>query len=253
MDYKGNKTAIWAQAQRDRRFWLMPLAVAVAVISLTGLVVIPILQGIREDLAAVEKEKAELTKLVAKRTVLTTLNEAVITEQLKTVNRVLPSRKPVLPLINTLANSASGAGVLLNSYAFDPGVVASEAAEVKAEEKPGELATMSVKSSISGSYDAVLSFLSALGRVAPLMYPENAAFGGALDPAEPSSEPMPIQVMLAAYYALPLKQLGAMSDPLPEMSQNQQTLLTKINEFNDYQNRDALPVTQEFRGNFFSF
>lgn len=258
MAAKKNRTIDWQEIKKDARVWYWPVGVGAVILVLTLAVVVPLIKGIKLDMDEVEAAEKQLKELVVKRTALEAMDESVITSQLESVNTLLPSKKQVLPVIGVLGGSATESGMVINQYEFALGKLASASANTDKKEmaaKPGELESVKVEAQAEGGYVQIMSFLRLLERVKPLTYVELAAVNGEVspDPGLQALEPVSLDLEAQTVYALPIVDLGKVSEPLPELSAKAKAILLSLNTFRDYNQGEEMPVTEENRGNLFAF
>lgn len=108
------------------------LTVAVASWGVMGIltlgVLIPQINLISDHNQKLTIEEKKLSDLQTRSTFLTSLNSQELTDEASVLQKVLPSQKPVMPLISSIEKLASDANVSLQSFELTPGVVATEGA-----------------------------------------------------------------------------------------------------------------------------
>lgn len=143
-------------------------------IVLTLVFVIPQIQQIstqRSQIAVVEKKLADM---VAKVQTLQALNPEELQAQRVLLQTVLPSQKPVTPLISSLEKLASDAGVSLKNFELSPGNVATDSS------KPGlqvlavkgliqGVGALPLKLEVQGEFSQMNVFFQSLDTVVPLV------------------------------------------------------------------------------------
>ncbi len=173
-------------------------------------------------------EKVKLSKLKKKLEVLENLNEEQLDENVKKVETILPSQKPVITVLNSLFNLANQQDVILGEISFSPGEIKQEETkeEKKKVNKEGE--QLAVNFNITGNLEDITDFLDKLELQTPLSRLEG--FGLNVENKQETTTALNLKVF---YLPLP-ETLGKISDPLPVLNKKEQDVLAELENFEDF-------------------
>jgi len=248
------------------RNWLVPIIVGVVILISIFIIGLPTIRQTSQLRNDVTQERERLALLTTKLSQLTALDESLLQSQLFEAEIALPSRKPVFETLSSLSLQASESGVLLGSFNFSPGEVATQSSQASpdtsASEKidPGVLSRMPLSVSLTGSNDVIIRFLEILSQSAPLIEPiqVNLATGTTsqefieqeqelIDPG--ASATLTFDVL----YSLPPENIGKLSDPLPVINPQQTATLQLIQSLNKYSQDFTFSNTNTGKTNPFTF
>lgn len=167
-------------------------------------------------------QNIKLSKLKEKKKQLNNLDEEQLKEEVQKIEQVLPSKKPIITLLDCLFNLAQKEDVALGRINFRPGALKEGA--VQKNTTSGKAESMHSTFIISGELDKIISFLDRLQNQAPLMRVDG--FGLNVEEEETTIN-LNLKVF---YYSLP-ESLGKVSDPLPLLSSQEEQALAKVKEF----------------------
>jgi hypothetical protein len=234
--------------------------IAIVFILISALTVfIPQIQSINGGRKDLEEQKAILEKLVTKHTFMNSINETDLDSQLVSVNRVLPNDKPLFQTVGILMKRTKEADIQLVSYDLSPGLLGSASATTKEKEagKPGQLAELSIDFAVTGTFDKVYSLLGSLDLTAPLSRTVSLTLTGFNDQITANNEGSQISAKLGEimYYALPPENIGKLSEPLRQLTQDEQKTLASIQQFESVDLDPSITPTgiNELKANPFTF
>lgn len=235
------------------RALIFPLGVLMLILVSLVWLLKPQVEGISEYRETIKDNELILRKLEDKLETLENQSEDELKSYLVSVNRVLPEKKPVFKLVNALAGlSQEVPEVVISDYSINPGSLASSSAE--ANEKPGEIAVMSTEMDVSGSYEGIMTYLTKLRQMAPLIGITSISVNGELNPLSNETQSVDVSLMLDVHYSLSPKTLGKIRDKLPEYAGDFSETQARLDEFQTFQAEEFqfIEVDQQ-RENPFSF
>lgn len=160
------------------------LAVAVVswiiMILLSVLFVAPHVRLISSQMANITTEQVKLDTLSTKLTFLQSLDAPSIANQKALLQNVLPSQKPVTPLISSLEKLAADAGVTFKNFELSPGSVATGGATITAAQSAkgfvSGVGSLPLKLEVQGGFAQMNTFFKSLDTVIPLVNVKTISF-----------------------------------------------------------------------------
>lgn len=200
-------------------FYLMPLFITVAVITLFYKIDMPKLieiDSIRRELSGIQER---LSRLSAKRSLLTSLDEVKLKTEYEQTDLVLPDGKEAPSVLRNLEFSASTSGVFLENFSFAPGKLATEEGY---QRKQNEVPLKVVISGTSSQITTFFRITTSVGRVVGLRNLEMAFKEGTASSRA--------SLDLVAYFFLPPEIKFSVEEALPIWGNKESTALSKISE-----------------------
>ena len=229
--------------------WVFPLGVAVMIVLASLLVLIPRGQELMDKRREMQRAEDQLERLVAKRTYLESVNETELTDDLRTMIRVLPNEKPVFVFLSSLiglVKEMEGLDVL--SYDFSPGEVASDSAELAEVEtaevkQAGKLTSLDIEVEFEGTLPLILDLVDRLEGMAPLSDVYGFSLSGDFESRMVRDsqgfarevENRRISMLLKIYYAEPPAEIAKPEVPIAELSQADVNFVRRMEEFKTYE------------------
>lgn len=153
--------------------------------------------------------------------------------QAERMNEVLPSRKPLLELLNNLNAVANETGVSITEFQINPGEIATEAAKTAStaqKKKTGDYDQLDLELSILGDLNQVKEFMSLIERVSPLTTITSLTIDRKVAAAGQDSQQTRADLSLSTYYYT--KPIAAtLSAPLPAISPEERAIFQDILAF----------------------
>lgn len=216
----------------QKQVFIFPLLSGLLLVGLVIFLVLPMLGSIMDSRKELKKEQDRLDKLVLKREQLEELSEEQLVQELMIVNRLLPSRKPIVEILGSMAGAASDSAISINNYEFSPGEVASDGAEAILSDKPGLISSLAVTLGIEGKYSDILAYLRTLRQTAPILDYQTVKLDGQLKDelvTEFSSD-----IELKVLFSAPPSTKGKITDPLPPMSNRKDEMIEKALAYKEF-------------------
>jgi len=159
----------------SRRYQLLSVVAATVVVLLLLLGIMPQVQAALDLSSKQTAETKKLDALPRKAQELENLSSSPVAQQIQTVEKVLPSSKPLLELLTSLNLAARESQVNISALSLSPGSIATDSASVATTSKSktvkkskGTTDTLSVDLIIGGQLNDVNRFFETVERRAPL-------------------------------------------------------------------------------------
>jgi len=168
----------------------------------------------------VQKEE-KLGRLETKSGALLALDDQDLTSRVEAVERIFPSKKPVLNLIASVSSLSTDEGVSFQGIELQPGLISGEA-PVAAEAEGKE--EFSISFSVIGDLDKVFSFMGNLEKTTPVMKVDSFAIDLV------SGETVEVTFDVTVYFQKPPETIGKVDFPLPVLT-DMDPVFAQLEEF----------------------
>lgn len=188
----------------------------------------------RANVAAEQKKIAQLNQ---KSQELEQLRSSPEFAQADQINKVLPSHKPLLELLNNLNSVAASTKVAITEFQINPGEIATDstqavdvkAANVKKKSNP-DYNQLDLKLTIIGELSQVRKFMDLIERVSPITTITNLTVDRKVSGSAVSGTTTRADLSLSTYYYT--KSISStLSAPLPEISAREREVFQAILDF----------------------
>lgn len=204
---------------------------------LTGLVLLFLTYSqITAALATNQKLKSEqkrLDQLNKKAQELEQLKFSPEFAQAETINKVLPSHKPLLELLNNLNNVASQTQVSITEFEINPGEIASDSTQVNTKttgkKQSNDYDQLDLDLTILGELSQIRQFMDLIERVSPLTTITNLSIDRKVDNKQTSNLTRADLSLSTYYYTKSIS--STLSSPLPEISSAERAVFQEILSF----------------------
>lgn len=243
------------------RLWLVPGLVVGLILIASVTVLIPQFQALLDDNRAIESSEEELERLTEKREFLQSLSSAELTNYRDSLERVLPSQKPVFTLLDSFRVLAEEQNVLIGDYSLSPGLLAAQRATSSASTRrqdaavePGTRAKLDFTIDVDGRLEDVLRFLETFETLAPIITVDAIDISGEVT-REDGDTDITATVTLAMNYSYPPVTGASPDRQLQALSPAERETLVAIDEYSTYADEAALsqPIIQYDRDNLFTY
>lgn len=191
-----------------------------------GIIVIGVLVGLIpqiKDIVTIRASIDELSKtldsLDAKYQALTSMSDAELNSMVSMVESALPSDKPIFQALEVVQSQAFEYGLVVDSFDFSPGSVASESASVKQKstKQASGISFLDLEVTLMGTFENLLQFVKALENSGPLTEVQ----GFSVSSAATFENDVKTTIMLKIFYMPSPQVIGGVTTPLKLMSQTQ--------------------------------
>ena len=221
------------------------------IFSLLGVVLLivvfgPVFSNLKQRQAGKATLGAQVKQLNTKLSTLNGVDSILVTERVKKMESVFPSRKPVVELLGTLSELSGLHNLSFGGVSLSPGSLSEQQTAVKKGAKTTispELSDLRFGFQIGGSFGDILAFMKDLENVAPLMKIEEVGLSIRTNPLfEVDSTLVLADISVAAFYQPPPKTLGSVSQPVKLLTRSDEALLNKLINFKIF--RTEVPLAQ---------
>lgn len=215
---------------------------ALAGISLVILIIVfgPTMSLLKSRIATKKTLVRQLALLEEKQAILSGIDTVQISERVKKMETIFPSKKPVVELMSSLSKLSAMYGLSFGGITLSPGELGDEnkAPEKKTNKNPvnADLHDLRFGFVVAGDFDKISDFLKALENTAPLMKIEKVALTIKGTPIlDRSLTSVSAAIDVTAYYQLPPKTIGPVSKPIVLLSKKEEAVLEKIFNFQTFE------------------
>lgn len=244
-----NMKSILAMAKRRRYMTISVLAWA-TILLLIVTIVAPSVQSILEARATLATATDELA--AKERTIqsLQSLDVREIGRQNQILAAALPIEKPVLPLLYSVDRLATNALVSVSNFQVTPGLLGTGSAKLVAQTGAAspispQLATLPLKMSVAGGFDALSGFFQSLDNVVPFIQINSIDFSSTLadpDAKATASAQYSAEVSLSSLYLKSAIQPGTLTSIAP-LTSNDLALIDRLTLANQQREADTVAVS----------
>ena len=232
----------WRKEYRNRRYLLWAVGAVFLAIVMVLAVVLPSSGQIFSLQQQYRDDQKTLLALRKKAATLDQVHTLPVYRDAAHINQVMPSKKPVFEMLAGLNEAGSQAQLALTDIELSPGLVATESAQTKpasargrpaAKKKRTDVDTFTIKLTVRGSLDQINRFLELINQVAPLtnVTQTELNLGGKSVLAKLGIKTdFEADIVLETYFfTQPI--LSTVDSPLPEVSGQEETVITELNNF----------------------
>lgn len=196
--------------------------------------VIPQIGSLAPALQALNAQEKQFNDMKTKVTFLSTQDMVAIQKDIDLMQQVLPSVKPVIPLLSSLDYLAQSSGVAIKSLDFSPGKVATQSAKIDPNAPvlkgtfPG-VASLPLKLEAEGSFLNMNKFFETFDTVVPLLNIKSIEFSSQAQSSQgapTADQPYKATVELESLYLASGD--TNLTGVLVALTPAQQAILTKI-------------------------
>lgn len=177
-------------------------------------------------------EQQKITQLNIKAQQLEQLKLSPEFAQAETVNRVLPSHKPLLELLNNLNSVAGETSVSITEFEISPGEIASDSTQVAQQttkKKQTDYDRLDLKLTIIGELGQIRRFMDLIERVSPLTTITSLTVDRKVEGGQLSNTTRADLALSTYYYTKSIA--STLSSPLPEISAREREVFQDILSF----------------------
>lgn len=200
----------------------------------------PTINTFRTRIGTKKSLEKQLVKLEEKKNSLESIDVQLITDRVVKMERIFPSKKPVVELMANLSRLAAEHNLNFGGIKLSPGKLGGEAeagqqAGAKAGTNP-DLHDLTFSFQVSGDFTEISAFMKDLENVAPLMKIESVDLSIKTNPLfEKTQFEVGADIAVAAYYQAPPKSLGPVSQPLVLLTRKDEMVLNKLINFKTFE------------------
>ncbi len=237
-----------------RLFWntRKELVLGVLFFILAGLVlligVIQQITPILTDLNKLNERELELAKFYNKAEQLKQLAIDPNFNQASDINKVLPSHKPLLEILNNLNKVANTTEVVIKNFSLNPGEIATDSTQVRRSSNTTSYDFLDLDFSVSGPLWRIQEFMSLIEQVTPISTITSISINRNIEQDRNAIAQADL-VLRSFYFTQSIR--TTITNPLPDITLAERKILDNINQLipGDLQLQDQ--VIRGDRGNLF--
>lgn len=233
----------------NRKQMLISVVLGVVSFGLVFLAIIPQFQEFWTLKSELDKEIPRLTKLKQKLVELENIQFTPEFAQSEIVNNALPSKKPLLELLSSLSSIAAESSVQIKDFDLNPGIIASDTAELQAYyakklSKDG-IDTLDISMNAVGSFENIQVFLINLEKISPFTTINTLSLNSSVRGDDFNEQELNMLAKLTTKSHFFTQTVSAAIEaPLPILSFKEQNVLEELASFSS----SDLPEQLEIKG-----
>lgn len=207
----------------------MVLAVLFFILSLM-ILIIGILQQIgpiQKDLKELADKQTELAKFNEKSEQLKQLAADPNFNQSSSIDKVLPSHKPLLEILSNLNSVAYSSEVVIKNFSLNPGEIATDTTKIKKTTSNQKYDYLDLDFSVSGQLWKIQKFLTLIEQVTPISTITNISINRNID-QDRNAQAQADLVLRTFFFTQPIK--TTIASPLPAIAAADRKIINNINE-----------------------
>lgn len=229
----------------------MGVAIALATVS-AMLIFFAIIPQFREFIALhseLNKETPKLEKLQQKLVELENVQFTPEFAQAEIVEDALPSKKPLLELLTSLNTIAVASSVRIENFDLNPGLIASNTAELQGNAKQDLKAkdgvdTLDISMDAVGSFDNIQKFLIDLEKISPFTTINTLSLSSRSRGDDFGTQASDMQATLTTKSHFFTQSVSAAVEaPLPTLSNKEQEVLSELSQFSTSDLPEQIEIT----------
>lgn len=225
-----------------RRYLLFSVGVVLIAVLLLVLGFLPQITASQELFQKRGQESTRLKNLETKAQELEEMSSSPIVSQMYTVEKVLPSKKPLLEMLSSLNLSARESQVAITSLELTPGIISTESAAVDSSAanakkrisatKSKVVDTLNVDLEVEGDITAMNSFIELVEKRAPLSTITSISLRKLSRGADaPTANDRFGATISVSSHFFAQSVTSSIESSLPKLNENQQQLLSELRSF----------------------
>ncbi len=203
---------------------------------------------IQADLKKKQDRAAELAKFYEKTEQLKQLAIDPNFNKSSDIDKVLPSHKPLLEILNNLNMVANSTEVVIKNFTLNPGEIATDSTKVKTSSNAQRYDYLDLDFSVSGPLWKVQEFLRLIEQVTPISTITSIAINRNID-EDTNALAQADLVLRSFYFTQPIK--TTITNPLPDITLAERHILDNINQLIPSDLEKQSQVITGDRGNLF--
>lgn len=244
-----NKTEVnWRLLWNTRKE--LVLGVLFFILSLLVLVlgVIKQITPIADSLREFKEKEAELAKFYGKAEQLKQLAIDPNFNQSSDIDKVLPSHKPLLEILNNLNKIANSSQVVIKNFSLNPGEIATDSTQARRTTSEQKFDYLDLDFSVSGPLWRIQTFLDLIEQVTPISTITSISINRDID-KDPDAIAQADLILRSFYFTQSIR--TTITSPLPDITLAERKILDNINQLipNDLQEQEQ--IIKGDRGNLF--
>lgn len=203
---------------------------------------------IKKDLQELKAKRAEMAKFNEKAEQLKQLAVDPNFNQSSSIDKVLPSHKPLLEILSNLNNVARSSEVVIKNFSLNPGEIATDTTKVKKTTTNQKYDYLDLDFTVSGQLWRIQNFLSLIEQVTPISTVTNISINRNID-EDKNAQAQADLVLRTFFFTQPIK--TTITSPLPIIAATDRKIIDSINELTPNSLEQQKDIISGNRGDLF--
>lgn len=245
---ENNKEFNWRLFWNTRKELVLGILFFVLSLMILLIGILQQIKPIQNDLKELKEKQAELAKFSEKAEQLKQLAIDPNFNQSSSIDKVLPSHKPLLEILSNLNSVAYGSEVVIKNFSLNPGEIATDTTKVKKTTNNQRYDYLDLDFSVSGPLWKIQNFLTLIEQVTPISTVTNISINRNID-EDKNAQAQADLVLRTFFFTQPIK--TTITSPLPVIASADRKIIEDINELIPNTLEQQKDVITGDRGNLF--
>lgn len=245
---ENNKEFNWRLFWNTRKELVLGILFFVLSLMILLIGILQQIKPIQADLKELKDKQADLAKFSEKAEQLKQLAIDPNFSQSSSIDKVLPSHKPLLEILSNLNSVAYGSEVVIKNFSLNPGEIATDTTKVKKTTNNQRYDYLDLDFSVSGPLWKIQNFLTLIEQVTPISTVTNISINRNID-EDKNAQAQADLVLRTFFFTQPIK--TTITSPLPVIASADRKIIEDINELIPNTLEQQKDVITGDRGNLF--
>jgi len=245
---ENNKEFNWRLFWNTRKELVLGILFFVLSLMILLIGILQQIKPIQNDLKELKDKQAELAKFSEKAEQLKQLAIDPNFSQSSSIDKVLPSHKPLLEILSNLNSVAYSSEVVIKNFSLNPGEIATDTTKVKKTTNNQRYDYLDLDFSVSGPLWKIQNFLTLIEQVTPISTVTNISINRNID-EDKNAQAQADLVLRTFFFTQPIK--TTITSPLPVIASADRKIIEDINELIPNTLEQQKDVITGNRGNLF--
>ena len=245
---ENNKEFNWRLFWNTRKELVLGILFFVLSLMILLIGILQQIKPIQADLKELKEKQTELAKFSEKAEQLKQLAIDPNFNQSSSIDKVLPSHKPLLEILSNLDSVAHSSEVVIKNFSLNPGEIATDTTKVKKTTNNQRYDYLDLDFSVSGSLWKIQNFLTLIEQVTPISTVTNISINRNID-EDKNAQAQADLVLRTFFFTQPIK--TTITSPLPIIASADKKIIENINELIPNTLEQQKDVIAGNRGNLF--
>lgn len=245
---ENNKEFNWRLFWNTRKELVLGILFFVLSLMILLIGILQQIKPIQADLKELKEKQAELAKFSEKAEQLKQLAIDPNFNQSSSIDKVLPSHKPLLEILSNLNSVANSSEVVIKNFSLNPGEIATDTTKVKKTTNNQRYDYLDLDFSVSGPLWKIQKFLTLIEQVTPISTVTNISINRNID-EDKNAQAQADLVLRTFFFTQPIK--TTITSPLPVIASADRKIVEDINELIPNTLEQQKDVITGDRGNLF--
>lgn len=203
---------------------------------------------LKKDLQELKDKQAELNKFNEKAEQLKQLAVDPNFNQSSSIDKVLPSHKPLLEILSNLNYVAQTSEVVIKNFSLNPGEIATDTTKVKKTTNDQKYDYLDLDFTVSGQLWKIQNFLTLIEQVTPISTITSISINRNID-EDKNAQAQADLILRTFFFTQPIK--TTITSPLPMIAATDRKIIDSINQLTPNPLEQQKDIITGNRGNLF--